>query len=230
MPRPVPELLAPAGSLDAVRAALGNGADAIYLGVDKFNARDEGAQLTMEDLEQSCRLAHAHGARIYLTFNILFKPAELSDALHHLGRCIDSGIDAAIVQDLGAVRLIQKVYPDLEIHGSTQMAVHDEHGARVLRDLGVDRVVLARENTLDDIRTIHRAGPRRRAAHPESLPGSGDSRLDPDDGPRRARRARVARPRSRSRGARARKYAGRHPHHSSHGPGHVALPGVGDAE
>src|ERR1041385_4378382 len=107
MPRPVPELLAPAGSLDAVRAALGNGADAIYLGVDKFNARDEGAQLTMEDLEQSCRLAHAHGARIYLTFNILFKPAELSDALHHLGRCIDSGIDAAIVQDLGAVRVGQ---------------------------------------------------------------------------------------------------------------------------
>src|SRR5436309_2503719 len=159
MSRPVPELLAPAGSLDAVRAALGNGADAIYLGVDKFNARDEGAQLTLEDLEQSCRLAHAYGARIYLTFNILFKPAELSDALHHLGECIDRGIDAAIVQDLGAVRLIHKVYPGLEIHGSTQMTVHDEGGARVLRDLGCDRVVLARENTLDDIRTIRRAVP-----------------------------------------------------------------------
>src|SRR4051812_48719461 len=159
MSRPVPELLAPAGSLDAVRAALGNGADAIYLGVDKFNARDEGAQLTLDDLEQSCLLAHAHGARIYLTFNILFKPAELRDALQHLGACIDRGIDAAIVQDLGAVRLIQKLYPDLEIHGSTQMTVHDERGARVLRDLGCDRVVLARENTLDDIRTIHRAVP-----------------------------------------------------------------------
>ena len=159
MSRPVPELLAPAGSLDAVRAALGNGADAIYLGVDKFNARDEGAQLTLDDLEQSCRLAHAAGARIYLTFNILFKPAELHDALHHLGRCIDCGIDAAIVQDLGAVRLIQHVYPDLEIHGSTQMTVHDEHGARVLRDLGCDRVVLARENTLEDIRAIRSAVP-----------------------------------------------------------------------
>jgi U32 family peptidase len=159
MPRPVPELLAPAGSLDAVRAALGNGADAIYLGVEKFNARDEGAQLTLETLEQSCRLAHAYGARIYLTFNILFKPAELSDALQHLGRCIDRGIDAAIVQDLGAVRLINTVYPGLEIHGSTQMTVHDERGARVLRDLGCDRVVLARENTLDDIRTIRRAVP-----------------------------------------------------------------------
>ena len=159
MSRPVPELLAPAGSLDAVRAALGNGADAIYLGVDKFNARDEGAQLTLDDLEQSCRLAHAHGARIYLTFNILFKPVELNDALHHLGRCIDRGIDAAIVQDLGAVRLITKIYPGLEIHGSTQMTVHDERGARVLRDLGCDRVVLARENTLDDIRTIRGAVP-----------------------------------------------------------------------
>src|SRR5881628_1055547 len=157
--RPVPELLAPAGSLDAVRAALGNGADAIYLGVEKFNARDEGAQLTLDDLEQSCRLAHAYRARIYLTFNILFKPAELHDALHHLGECIDRGIDAAIVQDLGAVRLIQKLYPGLEIHGSTQMTVHDERGARVLRDLGCDRVVLARENTLDDIRTIRRAVP-----------------------------------------------------------------------
>ncbi len=159
MSRPVPELLAPAGSLDAVRAALGNGADAIYLGVDKFNARDEGAQLTLDDLEQSCRLAHAYGARIYLTFNILFKPAELHDALQHLGRCIDRGIDAAIVQDLGAVRLINKIYPGLEIHGSTQMTVHDERGARVLRDLGCDRVVLARENTLDDIRAIRRAVP-----------------------------------------------------------------------
>src|SRR5438874_8151580 len=159
MSRPIPELLAPAGSLDAVRAALGNGADAIYLGVDKFNARDEGAQLTLEALEQSCRLAHAYGARIYLTVNFLVKPAELSDALHHLGECIDRGIDAAIVQDLGAVRLINKIYPGLEIHGSTQMTVHDERGARVLRDLGCDRVVLARENTLDDIRTLRRAVP-----------------------------------------------------------------------
>ena len=157
--RNVPELLAPAGSLDAVRAALGNGADAIYLGVEKFNARDDGAQLTMDDLEQSCRLAHAHGARIYLTFNILFKPAEMKDALHHLGECIDRGIDAAIVQDLGAVRLIQQIYPDLEIHGSTQMTVHDERGARVLKGLGVDRVVLARENTLEDIRAIRAAVP-----------------------------------------------------------------------
>jgi U32 family peptidase len=157
--RNVPELLAPAGSFDAVRAAVANGANAVYLGAERFNARDEGAQLTLDELEAACRLAHQHGARVYLTFNVLVKPAELSDALTYLGECIDRGIDAAIVQDIGVVRLIQRVYPDLEIHGSTQMTVHDESGALVMQKLGVERVVLARENTLDDIRAIHAAVP-----------------------------------------------------------------------
>jgi len=159
MPRLIPELLAPAGTLDAVRAAVANGANAVYLGAERFNARDEGAQLTLDEVGEACRLAHAHGARVYLTFNILFKPAELRDALVHLGECVDRGIDAAIVQDLGAVRLIQQLYPALEIHGSTQMTVHDPAGARVLRELGIDRVVLARENTIEDIRTIHDSVP-----------------------------------------------------------------------
>lgn len=157
--RAVPELLAPAGSLDAVRAAIANGADAVYLGADRFNARDEGAQLTMDEVEQACLLAHEHGRRIYLTLNILIKPAELADALEHLGQAIDCGVDAAIVQDLGLVRLIRQVFPGFEIHGSTQMTVHDASGAAVLRDLGVGRIVLARENTLADIRAIHDAVP-----------------------------------------------------------------------
>ena len=159
MLRPVPELLAPAGSLDAVRAALANGADAVYLGAERFNARDDGAQLTMDELGEACRLAHDNGARIYLTFNILFKPGELREAFEHLSECIDRGVDAAIVQDLGAIRLIQRLYPGLEIHGSTQTTVHDPSGARLLRELGVARVVLARENTLDDIRAIRAAVP-----------------------------------------------------------------------
>src|SRR6185295_3121508 len=116
MHRAVPELLAPAGSLDAVRAAVANGADAVYLGVEKFNARDDDAQLSFEDLEQAARLAHARGVRVYLTLNVLLKPAELRDALLHLGACVDAGIDAVLVQDLGAIRLIQQVYPRLEIH------------------------------------------------------------------------------------------------------------------
>src|SRR5215216_542391 len=155
----IPELLAPAGSLDAVRAAVANGADAVYLGASRFNARDDGAQLTLDELEQACRIAHERGVRVYLAFNILVKPAELTDALVYLGQCIDRGVDAAIVQDIGLVRLIQRIYPDFEIHGSTQMTVHDASGAAVMRDLGLNRVVLARENTLDDIRAIRAAVP-----------------------------------------------------------------------
>ena len=155
----IPELLAPAGSLDAVRAALANGADAVYLGAERFNARDEGAQLSLDEVGEACRLAHERGRRIYLTLNILLKPAELADALMFLGEAIDRGVDAAIVQDVGLVRLIQTTYPGFELHGSTQMTVHDESGARVMAELGIDRVVLARENTLDDIRAIKSAGP-----------------------------------------------------------------------
>ncbi len=157
MPRP--ELLSPAGCLDAVRAAVANGADAVYLGVEKFNARDEGAQLSLDELEQACSMAHSGGVRVYLTLNVLLKPQELQDALEHLGACIARGIDAAIVQDIGLVRLIQLVYPGFELHGSTQMTVHDASAAAVMHQLGVQRIVLARENTLDDIRAIRAAVP-----------------------------------------------------------------------
>lgn len=155
----VPELLSPAGTLDAVRAAVANGANAVYLGASMYNARDEGAQLSLDELEVACAIAHARGARVYLTFNVLIKPHELVEAFTYLGECIDRGIDAAIVQDLGAVRLIQQIYPELEIHGSTQMTVHDAAGAQVMHTLGVNRVVLARENTLEDIRQIRAAVP-----------------------------------------------------------------------
>jgi U32 family peptidase len=158
-PRTIPELLAPAGSLDAVRAAVANGADAVYLGGPAFNARDEGAHLTLDEIEQACLIAHGRGARVYLTLNVLIKPAELVAALELLGEAVDHGIDAVIVQDLGLVRLIQGVYPELEIHGSTQMTVHDASGADVVRKLGIERVVLARENTLGDIEAIRAAVP-----------------------------------------------------------------------
>ena len=157
--RSIPELLAPAGSLDAVRAAVANGADAVYLGAQRFNARDEGAQLTLEELAEACRIAHGRGRRIYLTLNVLVKPHELTEALAFLGEAIDCGIDAVIVQDLGLIDLIRQIYPELEIHGSTQMTVHDPSGAAVLEELGVKRVVLARENTLEDLAVIRRRVP-----------------------------------------------------------------------
>lgn len=155
----LPELLAPAGSVDAVRAAVVNGANAVYLGASKFNARDEGAQLSLDDLAIACQIAHGGGVRVYMTLNTLVKPSELEDCLQYLGECIDRGIDAAIVQDVGLVRLIQHVYPGFELHGSTQMTVHDVSGARAIQRLGIGRVVLARENTLDDILAIREAVP-----------------------------------------------------------------------
>ncbi|MEO7521784.1 MAG: U32 family peptidase, partial [Gemmatimonas sp.] len=155
----VPELLAPAGSLDAVRAAVANGANAVYLGASQYNARDEGAQLSLDELAQACAVAHSRSVRVYLTFNVLIKPHELSEALSYLGECVDRGIDAAIVQDLGIVRLIREVYPGLEVHGSTQMTVHDGSAAQVMERIGVERVVLARENTLADIKAIREAVP-----------------------------------------------------------------------
>lgn len=142
-----------------MRAAVANGADAVYLGAEKFNARDDGAQLTLDELSFACAIAHGRGVRIYLTLNILVKAAELLDALTFLGEAIDRGIDAAIVQDIGLVRLIQRAYPGFEIHGSTQMTVHDVAGARLMHQMGINRVVLARENTLADIRAIHAAVP-----------------------------------------------------------------------
>src|SRR5690348_16763218 len=157
--RSVPELLAPAGSLEAVRAAVAYGADAVYPGAQRCNARDEGAQLTLDELGDACRIAHARGRRIYLTLNVLVKPTELAEALDFLGEAIDRGIDAVIVQDLGLIALIRQLYPDLEIHGSTQLTVHDPAGAAVLRGLGVRRVVLARENTLEDLGVIRRSVP-----------------------------------------------------------------------
>ena len=138
---------------------MANGADAVYLGAEKFNARDEGAQLSLDELEAACALAHSRGVRIYLTLNTLVKPGELQEALEFLGEAIDRGIDAAIVQDIGLVTLINRVYPGFEIHGSTQMTVHDESGARLMHELGIDRVVLARENSIEDIRAIHASVP-----------------------------------------------------------------------
>ncbi|HZI27393.1 MAG TPA: DUF3656 domain-containing protein [Gemmatimonadaceae bacterium] len=155
----VPELLAPAGSLDAVRAAIANGADSVYLGVERFNARDEGAQLSFEELEQACAMARSRDVRVYLTLNVLLKQDELDEALELLGDAIDRGVSAVIAQDLGFIRLVQRVYPGFEIHGSTQMTVHDVSGAALARDLGIERVVMARENTLDDLRAVKSAVP-----------------------------------------------------------------------
>src|SRR5688572_11330337 len=104
-------------------------------------------------------MARSRDVRVYLTLNVLLKQDELDEALELLGDAIDRGVSAVIAQDLGFIRLIQHVYPGFEIHGSTQMTVHDVSGAQLAHEMGIERVVMARENTLDDLRAVKGAVP-----------------------------------------------------------------------
>ena len=117
------ELLAPAGNWDAMRAAVANGADAVYFGVEKFNARARADNFRTEELPDVMSFLHAYGVKGYLTFNILVFEDELEDAARLVEACIDAGVDALIVQDLGLVKMIREISPDFPIHGSTQMTI-----------------------------------------------------------------------------------------------------------
>ena len=144
------ELLAPAGSLDALKAAIAAGADAIYLGAASHGAR---ASVGFDDetLQAAIKLAHLYGRRVYVTVNTLVKPNEMEGVRNLLARLVLLRADAVIVQDLGLVRLIKREFPGLCVHASTQMSIHNAAGARFLKKLGVSRVVLARECGLEDI-------------------------------------------------------------------------------
>lgn len=154
-----PELLAPAGSMESLKAAIQNGCDAVYLGGKAFGARASATNFTLEELEEALQYAHLYGVRIYLTVNTLYKDAELESLLEFINEVYLLGIDGVILQDLGVARLIQQNWPDLEIHASTQMTVHNLEGVRYLADLGFKRVVLARELTLEEIRAITAESP-----------------------------------------------------------------------
>jgi putative protease len=152
-----PELLAPAGDWDCVRAAVENGADAIYFGLDRFNARMRAKNFTQADLPALMAFLHRRGLRGYVTFNTLVFTNELADATDFLRSLIRSGVDAAIVQDVGICRIIRALSPDFPIHCSTQMTITSEAGVDFARDLGTQLVVLARENSLADITRINDA-------------------------------------------------------------------------
>ena len=151
------ELLAPAGSMDALKAALANGADAVYLGAAAFGARAS-AGFDEESLRDALRLAHLHRKRIYVTVNILVKDEELPGIRNTLAMLEALGADAVIVQDLGVLKLCREEFPGLPVHASTQMALHNASGVRLLKTLGVKRAVLARECGLGDIRQAAREG------------------------------------------------------------------------
>jgi len=152
--RRLPELLAPAGDWECARAAVENGADAIYFGLDKFNARMRANNFTGADLPKLMAFLHRRGVKGYVTFNTLVFENELADAENHLRTIIAAGADAAIVQDVGICRLIRKLSPDFPIHASTQMTVTSGAGVEFCRALGCNLVVLARECSLADIGKI----------------------------------------------------------------------------
>ncbi len=151
---PRPELLSPAGDWDALRAAVANGADAVYFGLSAFNARARAANFTLEELPEVMGYLHAHNVRGFVALNILIFTDELPDVVEFVTAIAAAGVDAVIVQDLGLVALIRKIAPTLAIHGSTQMTLTEPRGIDFVRRLGVERVVLARELSLDDIRKV----------------------------------------------------------------------------
>lgn len=150
----LPELLSPAGSLDAFEAAIDGGADAIYVGGASFNARINAKNFTEDDLAAAVKLAHLYGVKVYQTINIMIQGRELSELLKMAERSAMAGVDAFIVSDLGAAQLIRAHLPEMPLHGSTQMSVHSSDGALALADLGFTRVVPARELSKADIQAI----------------------------------------------------------------------------
>jgi putative protease len=155
---PLPELLAPAGDWDCARAAVENGADAIYFGLDKFNARMRANNFTEADLPRLMEFLHRRGVRGYVTFNTLVFQNEIADAENYLRAIIAAGVDAAIVQDPGICRMIREISPDFPIHASTQMTVTSAAGVEFCRELGCNLVVLARECSIAEIEKINQTG------------------------------------------------------------------------
>jgi putative protease len=154
--RKLPELLAPAGDWDCARAAVENGADAIYFGLEKFNARMRANNFTGADLPKLMEFLHRRGVRGYVTLNTLVFENELADAEKYLRTMISAGVDAVIVQDAGICRLIRRLSPDFPIHASTQMTITSVAGVEFARELGCCLVVLARECSIREIEAISR--------------------------------------------------------------------------
>src|SRR5438552_12786030 len=132
-----PELLAPAGDWEALRAAVANGADAVYFGLPLFNARHRATNFTLEELPQVLTYLHRRNVRGYVAFNTLIFSDELPEAVRFLTALAEAGADAVIVQDLGLAQLIHRLVPDLPIHGSTQMTLTEPRGIAFVRRLGI---------------------------------------------------------------------------------------------
>lgn len=150
------ELLAPAGDRESFIAAVQNGADAIYLGGTLFSARANAKNFNDEDLQWAVSYAHLYGVKVYVTINTLYKDKEINALTSYVTKLYELQVDALIVQDIGLFDLIRTFYPDFEIHISTQASVMNSYGTRYFEENGAHRVVLARENTLEEIQNICR--------------------------------------------------------------------------
>ena len=153
------ELLAPAGSMEALRAAVQNGADAVYLGYDTFNARMGAQNFSADELQEAVVYCHVRGVRVHLTLNTLVSDREMPQAADVIRTAAAFGVDAFIVQDLGVAALCREIAPSVAIHASTQMSIHSLEGVQQAAELGVSRVVLARELPREEIAHICRRSP-----------------------------------------------------------------------
>jgi putative protease len=150
----LPELLAPAGDWECAKAAVENGADAIYFGLERFNARMRAHNFTEADLPKLMEFLHRRGVKGYVTFNILVFENEMAEAEQYVRAMVAAGVDAAVVQDVGICRLIRRISPDFPIHVSTQMTITSAAGLEFARELGCNLVVLARECSLKEIEAL----------------------------------------------------------------------------
>lgn len=150
------ELLAPAGDIRSFDAAIACGADAVYLGLEDFNARMKACNFSTDNLRDYVAKAHFYGVKVYLTVNTILQNAEFSKLIELVKVAICAKIDAFIVQDLGVAYVLKKTFPDIVLHASTQLGVHNLYGAKVAESMGFARVVLSRETKLEDIREIRK--------------------------------------------------------------------------
>ena len=148
------ELLSPVGDLECLNAAVQNGADAVYFGANLFNARANAKNFDDKNLKIAINYAKIRGAKTHLTLNICLKESELEDAFNLAKKAYEYGIDAIIVQDFGLANILIKNFPDIEIHASTQMTIHNLEGAKFLENIGFKRAVLARELPLEEIQIV----------------------------------------------------------------------------
>ena len=148
------ELLSPCGNYECLKAAIHNGADAVYLSGKNFGARKYADNFTNDEIIEAIKYSHLYGVKVYITVNTMIYETEVDSVIEYLKFLYINNVDAVIMQDIGIISKIRKILPDLEIHASTQCHNHNDEGLQLFKDLGITRVVLDREMSLDEIKKL----------------------------------------------------------------------------